>query len=710
MVAPITGCNNSVVTLPAPPGCPSILQIAAGLAGLSAVDNCGNTISITASPSSLPANGVAQSVTFTATVGSNSVTCTKSIIITAPAEVCGNGIDDDCDNLIDEGCGSNPAPVFVGCPLASTLSVNAANCSATAAFTAPATIPAGLAVTTTGASSPFSGTSTITYTASNANGTATCVRTVTVTPTAEVCGNNIDDDCDNLIDEGCSGNPAACPGQKILAGDGAANDYYGYSTSVDGDLAVVGAYSDDLSSTVVNSGSFYVLEHNLISNTWQPAAGPVRPTTPVANSWFGYSVAMDGEYIAVGAPQEAGKGVVYVFRKGATSSVWNQVAQLTDPTGIAGDRFGESVSISGNYVIVGAPTDPATSTGNGSVTIFQRNTTTGVWGSPLKLTASDGLPDDAYGFSVSIDGDYAAVGAPMDDYVAGTRTNAGSVYLLQRSSGNTWTQIAHEHAFDYRAQDNYGASVSISGGSLLVGSPANTIGTKPKAGSVYFLAQDDFGIWSEVENILADDVVSNAMFGISVSLDGDVAAIGAHFDNTVGFHFGSAYLFVYDVSIGWSQISKVTDPAGAMNDNFGYSVGISGTTAIVGSWKKDNTSNAPDQGAVFLFDNCSNLVQWQVENREQQAATPEPAKSGKVLCAPNPATDIINIDVTLAQEEAVRITVCDATGRLVETIFDGKAAAESRFQWDGGRYGRGIYFIRVQSASVTKVVSVTLIR
>ncbi|MEO6038070.1 MAG: T9SS type A sorting domain-containing protein, partial [Saprospiraceae bacterium] len=77
---------------------------------------------------------------------------------------------------------------------------------------------------------------------------------------------------------------------------------------------------------------------------------------------------------------------------------------------------------------------------------------------------------------------------------------------------------------------------------------------------------------------------------------------------------------------------------------------------------------------------------------------------------PNPSTDIINIDVTLVKEESVRITVCDATGRLLETVFDDKAAIESRFQWDGGRYGRGVYFIRVQSASVNKVVSVTILR
>lgn len=296
--------------------------------------------------------------------------------------------------------------------------------------------------------------------------------------------------------------------------------------------------------------------------------------------------------------------------------------------------------------------------------------------------ASDGLLDDGFGSSVSIDGDYAAVGSPMHDWT-GNRANAGAVYVLYKGASNNWLQIADQHASDYRAQDNYGTSVSLSSSTLLVGAPSHKVGTKPKAGTVYVLSQDEGGAdaWGESDILIADDFISNAQFGISVSLDGDAAAIGAHFDNTTGFHFGSAYLF--DGSNGWIQLEKLTDDVNNTTDNFGYSVGISGTTIIVGSWK-DDVLSALDQGSVSFFEDCANLIGSQPAEDRAEEVTPQPAKAGKVSCFPNPATDIINIDVTLPQEEAVRITVSDATDGEAETIFDGKADTESRFQWDAG--------------------------
>ncbi len=715
--APILGCNSgTAVILTDAPGCPASVIVTPASLGLSATDNCGNAITITPSSMTLSATNVAQNITFTATVGQNSTTCVKSITVNRAVEICGNGIDDDCDPATSDVCPTNPPPSFTNCPTApNVLTVNAANCSATATFTAPATNPVGLAVTTTGATSPFSGTSTITYTASNANGTATCVRTVIVNPAAaEVCGNGIDDDCDGLVDAAdpdCGGgNPTACAVVRRAASDGLANDYYGNSVDVDGDLAVVGAYYDD--NPGMNSGSAYVLARGA-GDTWLQVA-KLSPTdgTSSAGDWFGRSVAIDGDYIVVGAPQEAGSGAVYVFHKGATSATWTQVARLVDPTGVAGDQLGYSVAISGDYIIAGAPNDEPTGNpaGNndGSVSIYQRNLITSTWSLVRKRVATDAMPGDAYGSSVSIDGDYAAVGAPLDDY-AGNKTNAGSVYVLENLA-NAWSEIAHQHASDYLKDDNYGTSVSISGANLLVGAPMNDISAKQNAGSVYILFQDEGGpnAWGETEDLIADDFTAADQFGISVAVDGDVAVIGAHYDDVHGFHSGSAYIF--DGSGGWLQVAKLDDVAGDQNDNFGYAVGLSGTTVIVGSWKDDNLG-AADQGSVSIFDNCSDFLQSQAENREQEeTATPLPAKAGTVLCAPNPATDIINIDVTLPQEEAVRITVCDATGRLLETVFDGKSAAEARFKWDGGRYGRGMYFIRVQSASVSKVVSVTILR
>lgn len=659
-------------------------------------------------------------VTWTATNAGGTTSCQQVVTVNvnpANVEVCGNGIDDDCNPSTSDICPCTPTTAqFAGCNAGTPVTLNdAPGCPASVTVT-PATFGlsasdnCGNTVTITPASTILNATGVpqnVTFTATVGQNSVTCVKSVTVVPAIEVCANGIDDDCDGLTDAAdpdCGGG-SACAVVKRLAGDGAANDYYGNSVDVHNDLAVVGAYYDD--NPGINSGSVYVLDRGA-SNTWLQVAklSPMDGTSS-AGDWFGYSVAIDGDYIVVGASEEGSNGAAYVFKKGASSSSWTQVARLVDATGAAGDKFGFSVSISGDYIIVGAPQDETTANINdnhGSVSVFQRSGT--VWSFVVKRTASDALPGDVYGSSVSIEGDYAAVGAPLNDYTS--RINAGSVYVLHKGATNTWTEIAQQHASDYLAYDNYGTSVSLSGSNLLVGSPQNDVSGKANAGSVYILNQDEGGadVWGEQDNLIASDFTAADQFGISVSLDGDVAAIGAHFDDIRGFHSGSTYLF--DGSGGWIESGKVDDVTGGVDDNFGRSVGISGSTVIVGSWKDNNGSTA-DQGSALVFDDCSTLFQAPLDDRSETPATLA-VPAGKVLCAPNPATDIINIDVTLVQEEAVRITVCDATGRLLETVFNDKTGVESRFQWDGGRYGRGVYFIRVQSASVNKVVSVTILR
>ncbi|MEO6760298.1 MAG: HYR domain-containing protein, partial [Saprospiraceae bacterium] len=725
-------CSQQIIIVPNVPAptiqCPAAITVNTN-AGSCVATNV-NLGTPTVTPAGLVATNNASgtypvgntTVTWTATNAGGTTSCQQVVTVNvnpANVEICGNGIDDDCNPNTSDVCppctptsatiaGCNATPVVLqdapGCPASLTVTPATFGLSATNnCGNAVAITPASVVVNATGQPQ------TITFTATVGQNSVTCVKTVTVNPAAEVCDNGIDDDCDGLTDSAdpdCGGG-TACASVKRLASDGAQADYYGNAVDVSGDLAVVGAYYDD--NPGVNSGSVYVLDRGA-SNTWLQVA-KVVPTDGSYNAgdWFGYSVAIDGDYIVAGASEEAGTGAAYVFHKGAASSSWTQVAKLTDPTGVAGDKFGYSVSISGDFIIVGAPLDEPNANINdnyGSASIFQRNTITGVWSFVAKRVASDGSVKDYYGSSVSIDGDYAAVGSPSDDYTG--KADAGSVYILSKGPGNTWSEIIHRHASDYLSFDYYGTSVSISGSYVLVGSPQDDVSGKANAGSAYLLYQDEGGLdnWGESDHLIASDFTAADQFGISVSLDGDHAAIGAQYDDMHGFHSGSTYLF--DGSGGWIQTGKVDDATGAIDDNFGRAVGISGNTVIVGSWKDDN-GNVMDQGSVTVFDNCSNTFQAPSDDRSE-AITTAPTQVGKVLCAPNPSTDIINIDVTLAQEEAMRITVWDATGRLVETVFDGKSAPQSRYQWDGGRSGRGMYFIRVQSATVNKVVSVTILR
>ena len=210
------------------------------------------------------------------------------------------------------------------------------------------------------------------------------------------------------------------------------------------------------------------------------AAGPARaaPTQPLlarlavqqvqltaadgaAEDCFGCSVAVSGDTAVVGAWQDnvgstSFQGSAYIFVRSGT--VWSQQAKLTAADGAADDRFGSSVAISGNTVVVGAPFDDDGATPDeGSAYVFVRSGTT--WTQQQQLTADDGAADDRFGSSVAIAGDTAVVGAPYDD-AAGP--DQGSTCIFTRSD-TTWSQQARLTAADGAADDRFGSSVASRG-------------------------------------------------------------------------------------------------------------------------------------------------------------------------------------------------------------------------------------------------------
>ncbi|MBA7679911.1 hypothetical protein ES703_88217 [subsurface metagenome] len=151
-------------------------------------------------------------------------------------------------------------------------------------------------------------------------------------------------------------------------------------------------------------------------------------------------------------------GSAYIFKRDGTS--WSEQAKLTASDGAAYDRFGSSVSVSGDYAIVGALLDDDNGTSSGSAYIFRRYGTS--WSEQAKLTASDGAASDRFGSSVSVSGDYTIAGAYGDD------SSSGSAYIFERS-GTSWSEQAKLLASDGAASDYFGWSVSISGVYAIVG-------------------------------------------------------------------------------------------------------------------------------------------------------------------------------------------------------------------------------------------------
>ena len=205
-----------------------------------------------------------------------------------------------------------------------------------------------------------------------------------------------------------------------------------------------------------------------------------------------------------------------------------------------------------------------------------------------KLTASDAAADDLFGYSVSISGDYAIVGSYFDDDAG---SSSGSAYIFVRT-GTTWSEQAKLTASDAAADDLFGYSVSISGDYAIVGAERNDdVGSN--SGSAYIFVRTGT-TWSEQAKLTASDAATNDNFGLRVSISGGYAIVGAYLNDDAGSSSGSAYIFVR-TGTTWSEQAKLTASDAATNDNFGISVSISGGFAIVGARKND------DAGSAYIY-------------------------------------------------------------------------------------------------------------
>lgn len=216
------------------------------------------------------------------------------------------------------------------------------------------------------------------------------------------------------------------------------------------------------------------------------------------------------------------------------------------------------------------------------------------WDPGGKLTAANGQPEDYFGRSVAISGDTAVVGAHFDD---DRGPNSGSAYIFQRL-GILWTEVQKLTAIDGGASDEFGASASISGDIAIVGAPGDD-DRGSNAGAAYVF-QKIAGEWTLVRKLTASDGQASNLFGRSVSVSGTRSIVGAH-SNTSNNSQGSAYVFT---SIGgvWTEVQKLTASDGQLGDSFGYSVCISGDTAIVGAIGDD-----ADAGSVYVFESLGSV-------------------------------------------------------------------------------------------------------
>jgi ketosteroid isomerase-like protein len=425
--------------------------------------------------------------------------------------------------------------------------------------------------------------------------------------------------------------------------------YFGHSVAVSGDTLVVGARRensgnpDDQSDISADaSGAAYVFRR-LSNGTWLQKAY-LKASNLGVSDLFGVSVAISGDTLVVGAWGEGSgnaddgsdnsapaSGAAYVFRR-QSNGVWLEEAYLKASNLGESDFFGQSVAISGDTVVVGAPGEDSGDFNDGSDNsapasgagyVFRRQSN-GAWLEEAYLKASNLGADDAFGFSVAVSGDTLVLGAGRED--SGNATDAsdnsarfsGAAYVFGRRDDGTWIEEAYLKASNLGNWDGFGYSVAISGDTLVVGAPGESSGnpangsdnSETESGAAYVFQRQSNGTWLEEAYLKASNLGQNDIFGNSVALSGDTLVVGAEAeesgnpadgsDNSLP-NSGAAYVFRRGGDGTWIEGAYLKASNLGERDIFGNSVAISGDTVVVGARRESSgkSNDASDNSSLY---------------------------------------------------------------------------------------------------------------
>jgi len=380
--------------------------------------------------------------------------------------------------------------------------------------------------------------------------------------------------------------------QKLVAHDGAAEDYFGFSLAISDDIALVGAFKSDDEIMGIDAGSAYVFTR--AKNGWLQQA-ELTAKEGAASDTLGGNVALFQETAVLGASRHdkngEDSGAAYIFKR--SGSIWSQQSTLLASDGAKGDAFGQAIAMSDDTIVIGAPRDDDKGKDSGSVYVFTRKGTT--WSQQAKLIAPDGAAGDVFGISVALGDDTILIGADLHDEKA---TNAGAVYVFTRS-GTSWSQQAKLMAADAAETDLFGVRVALSGDTALISARRDDdeiMGVD--AGSAYVFVRTGT-TWHQQAKLTAPDGAADDRFGRSVAISGDTALISAMHQDDKGANSGSAYIFSRTAGV-WSHRTNLTADDGAVGDLFGWSVALSNNTALIGATGNDDKGN--ESGAAYAIE------------------------------------------------------------------------------------------------------------
>lgn len=390
------------------------------------------------------------------------------------------------------------------------------------------------------------------------------------------------------------------PENKLVPANGEAHAGFDYSVALSNGTSLITARWQD-GTNGSDSGAAYVFDEQ--DRTWEQTQ-VLEASDGGEEDFFGYRSAVSGDTALIGAPGHSAhwesSGAAYVFER--VDGEWVQQAKLApDDEEDAGvrDHFGWGVALSGDTAMVGAfAHDTPNGRDAGAVYVFER--ADGEWVQQAKLTADDGDEDDKFGTVIALEGSTALVGARDDDDPHGEE--GGSAYVFERIDG-AWQQQAKLASDDGDAEDNFGSAIALDGTTAAIGALRHSSTQfHESAGAVYVFERADDG-WTQQTKLEPDDIEEHDAFGGDLALAGDTILAASPLRDRIseGGDAGAAYVFTRTAD-GWEQQRQLApddgDPTG---DQFGFSVALDGSNALIGA-NNDEDPNGPEAGAAYIFE------------------------------------------------------------------------------------------------------------
>lgn len=262
-------------------------------------------------------------------------------------------------------------------------------------------------------------------------------------------------------------------------------------------------------------------------------------------------------------------------------------------------RFGNAVATEADIAVVGAALHDANGSDSGAAWVLRR--TGSEWREVAQLLGSTTTANDQFGTSVAIDNGTIVVSAPRDD-VGGT--NTGSVFVFRQNASGDWVETAHLTDPRGRDKDEFGTDVDIDGNTLAVGGRLDD-GRGRNSGSAFiFDRESESSDWSFRKRIKPSDAAAFQQFGSSVSLSNDTLAVGAWKDDSTDTDAGAAYVFSRNAGGNnrWGEVANLQSPEPLRGDYFGFDVAIDGDSLLVGA-PFDDVGSRANAGAAYMFRN-----------------------------------------------------------------------------------------------------------